>query len=84
MPEVHKLIKEHYPDGFEDNLITIQTTKGNYALALPLETQEVSYLIKMPDNQIPDEAESEPEEDVKSNFDNFDNLEVAEDIPDED
>lgn len=82
-PTVLKLVHEAYPYGFEENLISFQSPKGELELALPFETEEVSYLIKMPKDNIPipDDNEVTPAED---NLSNFESLEAAENIADED
>ena len=36
-----------YPDGYEDNLITFTNAEGRYISALPFETEEIYYLIRM-------------------------------------
>lgn len=83
--DVLKLIKERYPDGYEDNLISFPLPSGELALALPLETEEVSYLIRMPKDSIPEESEDDSDPATTSGeFSNFESLDVAEDIPDED
>ncbi len=80
-----QLVKQAYPDGYEDNLINFQTPTGELALALPLETEEVSYLIKMPQNSLRDEDDDyDSSSSSDSDFGNFESLEVAEDVPDED
>lgn len=82
-PEVLKQVQAAYPDGFEENLISFQTPKGELELALPFEFGETAYLIKMPKDTIP-----EPDEgDVASadeDLSNFESLEAAENIADED
>ena len=84
-PDVLKLIKQTYPDGFEDNLISFQTATGELALALPLETEDTSYLIKMPVNSLPeDDDEYDSGSSSDGDFGNFDSLEVAEDVLDDD
>lgn len=40
-------IKMEYPYGFEDNLITYTDAKGNKVSALPFETDDTYYLIRM-------------------------------------
>jgi len=40
-------IKMEYPDGYEDNLITFTNAEGRYISALPYETEEIYYLIRM-------------------------------------
>jgi hypothetical protein len=44
-------IKIEYPEGFEDNLITFTNAKGAFVSALPFETEEVYYLIRMTENE---------------------------------
>ncbi len=40
-------IKLKYPYGFEDHLISYTDRDGNQRLALPYETEEVGYLVRM-------------------------------------
>jgi hypothetical protein len=81
--DVLKLIKERYPDGYEENLISIPLPSGELALALPLETEEISYLIRMPNNSIPEESDDDSAT-PSDEFSNFETLDAAEDIADED
>jgi DNA-directed RNA polymerase subunit delta len=75
-------IKEKYPDGFDDHLITFTNPRGEIEVALPFETDDTYYLVKMPKS-----AASDDEEDFESSsydeFDNFENLEIGEDVADE-
>lgn len=41
-------LKEKYPYGYDRHLISFITPKGNIEIALPYETEDISYLIKMP------------------------------------
>ena len=83
--EIVVQVKKMYPDGFEDNLITFENLKGEIELALPFETDEIYYLIKMPKNNTSEKEEEEEDFDNSSleEFDNFENLEIADDISDE-
>ncbi len=45
--ELINQIKLEYPYGFEDNLISYKDVKGNKISALPFETEEVYYLVRM-------------------------------------
>lgn len=45
--ELKEQIKLHYPDGFLSHLITFTNAKGELVSALPFETDEVYYLIRM-------------------------------------
>lgn len=40
-------IKMEYPNGFENNLISYTDAKGNKVSALPFETEEAYYLVRM-------------------------------------
>lgn len=44
-------IKLEYPDGYEENLITFTNAEGRYISALPYETEEIYYLIRMTANE---------------------------------
>jgi len=83
-PELLKLVQETYPDGYDEKLISFLSPKGELEFALPLETEEISYLIKIPKNHLPAPEEEEEEETPSENLDDFDGLEAAEDIADED
>lgn len=88
LPEqIIEQVREMYPDGFEDNLITFENLKGEIELALPFETEEIYYLIKMPKSNTSEKEEVEEEEEFDSTsleeFDNFENLEIADDIAEE-
>ena len=80
-----ELIKIKYPDGFEDNLITFQTATGELASGLPLETEDIYYLIRMPKTVTPEEDEDYDNSGSDADsFDNLDNLQIADDMADED
>jgi hypothetical protein len=44
---VKQQIKLHYPEGFEQHLVKFQNKEGKTVSALPFETEEVYYLIRM-------------------------------------
>jgi parvulin-like peptidyl-prolyl isomerase len=44
---VKEQIKLKYPSGFEGHLVTFQNKEGKMVSALPFETEEVYYLIRM-------------------------------------
>jgi CO dehydrogenase/acetyl-CoA synthase beta subunit len=84
--EIIEQVREMYPDGFEDNLITFENPKGEIELALPFETEKVYYLIKMPKSNTSEKNEEDEEEFDNTSmeeFDNFENLEIADDIAEE-
>lgn len=45
--EIIARIKAEYPYGFEDNLVTFTNKEGNKVSALPFDTEEIYYLIRM-------------------------------------
>ncbi len=47
-------IKMEHPDGFEENLITFTNAQGMFVSALPYETEEVYYLIRMTEKEAQD------------------------------
>ena len=81
--ELLDLIKTKYPDGYEDSLITFQTPKGEIEIGLPLETDEIYYLIKMPKTVAQDDDDDYDNSDSgggnSDEFENFDNLQIADD-----
>jgi len=78
--EILEKIRIRYPDGFEDNLISFTSPNGEIEFALPLETDDTSYLIKMPKNQITEEDEEYDSVSSFGGFDNFENLEISDDV----
>ena len=72
-------LKNTYPDGFEDSLITFQTPKGEIEVALPLETEEAYYLIKMPKSGYAEEDDEfgDGSGGGFSGFDNFENISIG-------
>ena len=82
--DIIEKVKEMYPDGFEDNLITFENSRGEIELALPFETEDTYYLIKMPKNNTSEEEEEEDyDNSAIDEFDNFENLEITDDVADE-
>ena len=82
LPEdIVEKVKDKYPDGFEDNLITFENSRGEIELALPFETEDTYYLIKMPKNNTSEEEDFDNS--AIDEFDNFENLEITDDVADE-
>lgn len=44
---IQEQIKLEYPEGFEDNLISFTNMEGKRVSALPFETEEKHYLVRM-------------------------------------
>ena len=74
-------IKEQYPDGFEEYLITYTNPKGEIEVALPLETEDTSYLIKMPKDNIPEEEDDfDISSELAKSLDSIDTFEIDKEI----
>ncbi|MBN1951225.1 MAG: hypothetical protein JW801_08470 [Bacteroidales bacterium] len=85
--ELLALIRQEYPDGFDDNLITFQTPTGELASGLTLETDDTYYLIRMPKSALPaddEEDDSSGDNSDGQNFESLENLQIADDMSDED
>ena len=57
--EIMEQIKLNYPRGFQRNLITFKNAKGRYVSALPFETEEKYYLIRMTKSEAVDIIEND-------------------------
>jgi hypothetical protein len=58
--EIREAIREKYPSGYINDLITFADKDKHIIFALPYETEEISYLIKMPSSLHIDTDEEEP------------------------
>lgn len=90
---VKQSIKLQYPEGFEGNLIRFQNKDGLSVSALPFETEDTYYLIRMTINQaqeiIDDDDDYDDDgylrEEVKEEYEeNFDDEDFDGDDADED
>ena len=65
-------IKLEYPEGFEDNLITFTNSKGLFVSALPFETEDIYYLIRMTEQEaqqiIEDDDDYDEDGKLRNNF----------------
>ena len=75
-------LKEKYPDGYEDHVITFTNPRGEIEVAIPFETEEIYYLIKLPRTSTTEEEE-EPESTSYDEFDNFESLDISDEVADE-
>jgi DNA-directed RNA polymerase subunit delta len=75
-------LKGKYPDGFDDHTITFTNAKGEIEVAIPFETDDIYYLIKLPRTSASEEEE-EIESPTYEDFDNFENLDISDDVADE-
>ncbi|MCA6078623.1 hypothetical protein [Fulvivirga sedimenti] len=46
-PELRKIFKKQYPDGFEDSIMRITNQKNEPIFVVPLNTDDTNYLIKI-------------------------------------
>ena len=72
-------LKEKYPDGYEDRTITFTNPRGEIEVAIPFETEEIYYLIKLPRTKATEEEE-EVESSTFDEFDNFESLEISDEV----
>ncbi len=92
--ELINQIKLEYPFGFEENLISYKDAKGNKISALPFETEEVYYLVRMTKAEaqqiIEDDSDYDGDGNLREGFaddiesDDSEEEESAEDVPNED
>ncbi len=76
-PELQEAVKACYPAGFTDAMMRVDKPNGDFFYAVPFDTDDVSYLVKI-DVKIDDHAQ---EEDEKDYFD--DELKGADEIQEE-
>jgi len=77
--EMVERLKAKYPDGYEDRTITFTNPRGEIEVAIPFETEEIYYLIKLPRTNAAEEEE-EVESSSFDEFDNFESLEIGDDV----
>lgn len=46
-PEIRKELEGQYPGGYQEDIIKIDKGNGDYFFALPMETEDTSYLVKI-------------------------------------
>lgn len=76
-PEMQEAVKEKYPFGFTDAMMRVDKPNGDFFYAVPFDTEEVAYLVKI-DVKIDDNAQ---EEDEKDYYD--DEIKGADDLQDD-
>ena len=57
-PEMQEAVKEKYPLGFTDSMIRVDKPNGDFFYAVPYDTDEVAYMIKI-DVKIDDSAQDD-------------------------
>ena len=63
--ELQEEIKKQYPNGYTDSMLRVDKGPGNFFYAIMLETEEVSYLVKV-DVKVDDQVEDEDDKDYYS------------------
>ena len=61
-PELQEAVKAAYPLGYTDYMMRIDKPKGDFFFAVPFETEEISYLVKI-DVKIDDASTEEEDKD---------------------
>ena len=78
-PEHKSLLKAQYPDGFEEDLIRLQTPKKEPRFVVPLETDDTTILVKIAMSRNSEgEFDIEPEIEEEFQGDEEDTIESAE------
>ena len=81
-PDLMALLVEAYPDGLECHTEYFTNAKGERVEAVPLETEDTKYLIKVSTTLVQNfEAFDEDDSDDEAESDDFD---AAEDVEDDD
>jgi len=80
-PDLMALLVEAYPDGFEYDTEYFTNAKGERVEAVPLETEDTKYLIKVSTTLVQrfEAFEEDDDSDTDTDSDNFDAAEDAED-----
>ena len=83
--EIINRIKAEYPYGFEGNLVSFTNKEGNKVSALPFETEEIYYLIRMTVREARQIIEDDDDYDDEGNLrDDFSSDEFEGDDDDDD
>jgi len=75
--EMQEALREQYPLGFSDAMMRIDKPNGDFFYAVPFDTEEVAYLVKI-DVKIDDNSQDDDEKDYYD-----DEIKGADDIQDD-
>lgn len=64
--EIREAIKQKYPQGYVHDIVTFFNQDKQLVSALPYETDDISYLIKMPSSLHLNEDEEEPDSTIET------------------
>ena len=83
-PELQEEIKKQYPNGYTDSMLRVDKGPGDFFYAIMLETEEVSYLVKV-DVKVDDQVEDEDDKDYYSDEikETDDDQSIAEEMEDD-
>lgn len=84
-PELQEEVKKQYPNGYTDSMLRIDKGPGDFFYAIMLETEDVSYLVKV-DVKVDDQLDEEEDKDYYNDDikDTDDEQILAEELEDED
>ena len=77
-PEMQEAVKEKYPLGFTDSMIRVDKPNGDFFYAVPYDTDEVAYMIKI-DVKIDDSAQDDDKDYYDDDLKGADDLQGADD-----
>ena len=77
-PELQEEVKAAYPTGYTDFMMRIDKPNGDFFFAVPFETEEISYLVKI-DVKIDDKSD----EAIEDEYYGDDELKGADEIQDD-
>ena len=78
--ELQEEVKKLYPYGYTDHMIRIDKPSGDFFYAVPFETDEISYLVKI-DVKIDGQIEEEEDKDY---YGDEDEIKGADELPTDD
>ena len=64
-PELQEAVKAAYPTGYTDFMMRIPKPNGEFFFAVPFETEEISYLVKIDDVSNDEEDKDYYDDDLK-------------------
>lgn len=79
--DLQEQILEQYPEGYDDHLILFTDRDGKYAQALPYETEDRYYLLRMPPlktkKAMADDSASDENEDAADGYTDLDTMQIG-------
>ena len=83
-PELQEEIKQKYPLGFTDAMIRVDKPNGDFFYAVPYDTDEISYLVKIDDLSEDEEEKEYYDDEIKGADDIQEESSQAEEATDDD